>query len=77
MTSAIEFKERNQLLYQTLDELKTDYRIVLYHFYLEGKSYQEICRELNITESILTQRLARARKKLLQLFSKKWTNDLE
>lgn len=57
--------------------MKSDYRTVLLLFYMEGKSYREICRELNLTQPILTQRLARARKKLLQQFSKKWTVDNE
>lgn len=77
VASEVEARERDELLYQAIDELKSDYRTVLLLFYMEGKSYREICRELNLTQPILTQRLARARKKLLQQFSKKWTVDYE
>ncbi|MEV2781779.1 sigma factor-like helix-turn-helix DNA-binding protein [Paenibacillus larvae] len=41
---------------------------------MEEKSYKEICHELNLSEQVVAQRLARARKKLLQHFSRKWIN---
>lgn len=72
--SEVETRERDNLLYQAIDELKPEYRTILLFFYMEGKSYREICLELDLSESVLTQRLARARKKLLQHFLRKWTN---
>jgi RNA polymerase sigma factor (sigma-70 family) len=70
----VEIKIRNELLHQVLNEIKPEYRLLLTMHYLEGKPYKEICHKLNITESVLTQRMARARKKLLQQFLRKWTD---
>lgn len=67
----VEMMERNELLYQTLNELKPNYRVVLLMFYIEGKSYKEICQELHMTEPVLTQCLARARRKMLNSLLKK------
>ncbi|MWC27585.1 RNA polymerase sigma factor [Paenibacillus sp. MMS18-CY102] len=75
VSAASEARDRNELLYQAMDELPADYRVSLFLFYIEGKSYREICQELNVKESVLTQRLARARKKLLKHFLQKWTDD--
>jgi RNA polymerase sigma factor, sigma-70 family len=72
IASDIENKWRNEVLHETIMELKPEYRILLYMYYMEGKTYKEICQELNITEVVLTQRMARARKKLLQNFLGKW-----
>ncbi|MCM3337709.1 MULTISPECIES: RNA polymerase sigma factor [unclassified Paenibacillus] len=68
----VELKERDALLHQALHELKPEYRTLLTMYYLEEKTYKEISRELHVTEQVITQRLARARKKLLQHFSRKW-----
>lgn len=75
VTSEVEIRERDELLYQAISELKPDYQAVLLLFYVEGKPYREICKELGLSEPVLTQRLARARKKLLQNFLRKWTDD--
>jgi len=77
VANEVETKQRDEVLYQAIDELKSEYRSILLLFYMEGKSYREICRELNLIEPILTQRLARARKKLLQHFLRKWNVDNE
>ncbi|AJS61166.1 RNA polymerase sigma factor [Paenibacillus sp. IHBB 10380] len=77
VASEIENNTRDELLHQALNELKPSYRIILLMFYWEQKSYKEICNELAITEQVLTQRLARARKKLFQHFSRKWVDDNE
>ncbi|MNO13564.1 RNA polymerase sigma factor SigM [compost metagenome] len=74
VATEVEVKVRNELLYQALNELKPDYRRVLVLFYFEGNSYRDICKELNLSETVLSQRLARARKKLLQNFLRKWAN---
>jgi len=74
VASEIETKERNDLLRQAIDELKPEYRAVLLLFYMERKSYREICKELQIFENVLSQRLFRARKKLHDRFLRKWTD---
>lgn len=72
VTSEVENKWRNEVLHETIAELNPDYRELLLMYYMEGKTYKEICQELHITEVVLTQRLARARRKLLQNFLRKW-----
>nr|WP_313780394.1 sigma-70 region 4 domain-containing protein [Paenibacillus larvae] len=74
MENDVEHKLRNELLHQTINELKSEYRCLLWLYYMEEKSYKEICHELNLSEQVVAQRLARARKKLLQHFSRKWIN---
>jgi len=63
---------RNETLIEALRELKYEYRIVIYLHYIMDLSYAEIGKELDVTEQVLTQRLARARKKLAGYFSEKW-----
>ena len=75
VASEVEIKERDNLLHQAIAELKLEYQTILLLFYIEGKSYREICQELHLTEQVLTQRLARARKKLRQHFLRKWTDE--
>ncbi|QQZ62981.1 sigma-70 family RNA polymerase sigma factor [Paenibacillus sonchi] len=74
VSQVVEITQRNQLLYQSIEELKPNYRALLYMYYIEEKSYKEICDELNLSEQVVTQRLARARKKLLKHFSGKWND---
>ncbi|RRJ64990.1 sigma-70 family RNA polymerase sigma factor [Paenibacillus oralis] len=68
VTSEVESKWRNEMLHEAITELKISYQILIYLYYLEYKSYKEICQELHITEGALAKRMARARKKLLQIF---------
>ncbi|GAV10664.1 RNA polymerase sigma factor [Paenibacillus sp. NAIST15-1] len=75
VASEVEIKERDNLLHRAIAELKLEYQTILLLFYIEGKSYREICQELHLTEQVLTQRLARARKKLRQHFLRKWTDE--
>ncbi|WP_409345104.1 RNA polymerase sigma factor [Paenibacillus sp. MBLB4367] len=63
---------RNETLHEALRELKYEYRVVLYLHYIMELSYAEIVKELGVSEQVLTQRLARARKKLAGYFSEKW-----
>jgi len=74
VASEVETKVKIELLYLALSELKSDYKTVLLLFYLSGKSYREISKELNLGEAVVSQRLARARKKLLQHFLEKWAD---
>lgn len=70
VASAVETKVRDELLHQALAELKEDYRTILILFYIQNKSYRQICYELQLTEPVLTQRLARARKNCSTTFYK-------
>ncbi|GIP56794.1 RNA polymerase sigma factor [Paenibacillus woosongensis] len=74
LVEEVETKIRNELLYQALSELKLDYRTMLHMCYLEGQSYREISKVLNLSETALNQRMARARKKLLKHFLSKWAD---
>lgn len=68
---------RNQILHETILELKEEYRSLLLKYYMEEKSYREIASEFGISEQVIAQRLARARKKLLGQFSRKWVDEDE
>jgi RNA polymerase sigma-70 factor (ECF subfamily) len=72
----VEDKLRKKLLHQTIAELKPDYRTLLMLYYFEEKSYKEISQLLQLSEQVIAQRLARARKKLYKKFSSNW-NDLD
>lgn len=63
---------RDETLHEAIGELKYEYRLVLFLYYIAGLSYAEIVKETGISEQVLTQRLARARKKLAVQFSEKW-----
>lgn len=70
--AVVETMIRDEMLHRAIAELKAEYRVVLFLYYIAELSYAEICREVGITEQVLTQRLARARKKLAKQFSGKW-----
>lgn len=63
---------RDETLHEAIGELKLEYRVVLLLYYIAGLSYAEIVQETGLSEQVLTQRLARARKKLASQFSGKW-----
>lgn len=69
----VEKKIRNEILMSLLDNLKYDYKIVLYLHYIKDLSYQEIADKLGISQNVLRQRLVRARKKLAYNFSILWS----
>ena len=69
---SVETDIRNGILYSTIKDLKPGYRMIIYLHYIEGLPYSEICKELDISEQVLAQRMARARKKLAKLFKRKW-----
>ncbi|EJW16815.1 sigma-70 family RNA polymerase sigma factor [Paenibacillus alvei] len=69
----VENKLRDSLLHQSMSELKSHYQALLRLHYFENKSYKEISKELHLSEQVISQRLARARIKLRQQFSKKWS----
>ncbi len=74
MANKVEVKLRNELLLQTLNELKPEYRTILTLYYIEEKNYKEISQELQLSEQVIAQRLARARKKLYQKFLGQWND---
>lgn len=77
VTRQVENKIRDEQLHHAMNALKPDYRAMLLMFYIEGRSYKEIGKELNLTEQVLTQRMARARKKLLENFLRNWADEDE
>lgn len=54
VANEVETNQRDEVLYQAIDDLKSEYRSILLLFYMEGKTYREICWELNLTEPVLT-----------------------
>ncbi|NMM54534.1 RNA polymerase sigma factor [Paenibacillus aquistagni] len=68
----IENKLRNESLLLSLSKLRPQDQNLIKLHYFEDKSYKEIAQELQSTEQIISQRLARARKKLRQSFTKTW-----
>lgn len=77
VTNEVELLLQNEELYDAIEELKPEHRILIIMFYLEEKTYKEISKELHLTEQIVTQRLARARKKLQKYFTRKWNDVYE
>ncbi|GAA0363844.1 RNA polymerase sigma factor [Bacillus horti] len=65
---------RNEILHEALQALKPVYRQVLFMYYIEEKSYNEIAQKLGTSEQALAQMLVRARKKLYHYFSKRWVD---
>jgi RNA polymerase sigma-70 factor (ECF subfamily) len=63
---------RDEALFQSINALKHEYKTVLLLHYILDMSYTEIGEELGISVQVLTQRLARARKKLAGLFTEQW-----
>ncbi|WP_253298440.1 RNA polymerase sigma factor [Paenibacillus sp. MSJ-34] len=74
VANEVEDKIRDELLHQAITELKPDYRILITLFYIEEKSYKEIAAELGLSEQAVSQKLMRARKKLLHQFQSKWVD---
>lgn len=74
VANEVEDKIRDELLHQAITELKPDYRILITLFYIEEKSYKDIATDLGLSEQAVSQKLMRARKKLLQQFQRKWVD---
>ncbi|WP_062497309.1 RNA polymerase sigma factor [Paenibacillus sp. 32O-W] len=74
VSKEVENKLRNEMLHLAIQELTPEHRTLLIMFYLEDKSYNEICSELRLSKQVVTQRMARARRKLQQHFSRKWND---
>lgn len=74
VANEVEDKIRDELLHQSIIELTPDYRVIITQFYIEGKSYKEIAVDLDLSEQAVSQKLMRARKKLLHQFQRKWAD---
>ena len=61
---------RYEPLYQAIDQLPKQEKVVVILYYLEEKSIREISRITEITESNIAVMLFRARKKLKAILSK-------
>lgn len=70
----VEENLRNQVLHETIFELKEEYRSLLIMYYMEEKPCKEIAAELGVSEQVIAQRLVRARRKLLGLFVRRWND---
>lgn len=73
----VENKIRDELLHQSIAELKPDYKLLITLHYIEEMSYKEIAATLDMSEHAVSQKLLRARKKLLQQFQRKWVKNSE
>ncbi|WP_438349447.1 RNA polymerase sigma factor [Paenibacillus sp. FA6] len=76
---AIQVEEtiRDELLLQAINELKPEYRTIITLFYIHELSYKEVAGLLDLSEHAVSQKLARARKKLLYQFQRKWDDPNE
>ncbi|MFD0715716.1 RNA polymerase sigma factor [Paenibacillus sp. GCM10027626] len=73
----VEKKIRDELLHQSILELSPGQRTIINLFYIEDMSYKEIAATLDLSEQAVSQKLARARKKLLKNFRRKWADSYE
>ena len=69
-TSIVELLEYQELL-QILDELPTGYRTVFNLYVIEGFKHREIAEQLNISINTSKSQLILARKRLVEILSKK------
>ena len=60
---------------EAVAKLKSTYRVVLYLFYYEGYSTQEIAQMLRVNQSAVTTRLHRARKQLKKQLEQEGTHE--
>lgn len=70
----VENKIRDELLHQSIAELRPEYRELIFLYYIEEMTHKEIAAALNLSEHAVSQKLYRARKKLLQQFQQKWVS---
>lgn len=54
-------KELKQLVRQRINELPENYRDVIYGFYIEEKSYEQLAKEQNVKRETVATKLHRAR----------------
>lgn len=63
---------RDELLHEAIAELKPDYRLMIMLYYIDERPLKKIAEMFGLTETAASQKLFRARKKLLQQFRRKW-----
>lgn len=54
--------ERERKIREAIAHMPENYRFIVHAYYLEGKSYQEICEAYNLAKKTVEMRLYRARK---------------
>lgn len=64
----------SQMLYESIDSLDDDFRIVIVLRDLQGLSYKDIASVLSCNEGTVKSRLNRARNKLKEIITKKMSN---
>jgi RNA polymerase sigma-70 factor (ECF subfamily) len=57
--------------------MKPEYRILILLYYIEEMTIQEVAEYLQLSKPAISQKLKRARKKLLEQFQRKWDIDDE
>ncbi|WP_165842378.1 RNA polymerase sigma factor [Paenibacillus xerothermodurans] len=72
VANEVENNIRNESLQQAIVKLNPHYRNVITLFYINELSYKEIAVILGLSENAVTQKLERARKKLLHQFQQIW-----
>ncbi|MCY9590770.1 RNA polymerase sigma factor [Paenibacillus chitinolyticus] len=68
----VEILLRNECLLKNIDELRDDYRVLIKMRYMDEMPYKIIAGKLNISESVLSKRVERAKKQLISLFIHDW-----
>jgi len=68
----VENKIRDELLHEAIAKMKPEYRLVLMLYYIEGMTIQEVAEHVRLSKPAVSQKLKRARKKLLEQFQRKW-----
>ncbi|MDQ0090739.1 RNA polymerase sigma-70 factor (ECF subfamily) [Paenibacillus anaericanus] len=71
----VEDMSRSASLIACLEQLKWEYRIVLYLKYIEEMPSKEIAHLLGIKEPLMSKRLKRAKAKLAELFLNEWGDE--
>ena len=54
--------ERKQFVHERMNEIPENYRQVVYGFYIEEKSYQQLAKELGVQKETIATKLHRARR---------------
>lgn len=68
----VENKIRDELLHEVIASMKPEYRVLILLYYIEERTIQEVAEQLRLSKPAISQKLKRARKKLLEQFQRKW-----
>lgn len=68
----IEVLIRNEIIVELINDLNSDYKKVIVLRYYKDLPIKEIARRYDLSESVVSKRLARARKNIAKLYLKKW-----